>query len=117
MMRITRSSMIARTTNVPMVTSSVCSNANQVPADLQDMACALGKELAAFLLEEHAAVDVQVRPAEKHAPCCPKCQQAGARVLERNKNLAQRELLTRAGQVTLRREQWQCKKCRILFFS
>lgn len=83
----------------------------------EDMACALGKELAAFLLEEHAAVDSQVRAAEKQPPCCPKCQQPAARVTKRNERLPERELTTRAGVVKLRREQWRCAKCRIVFFS
>jgi hypothetical protein len=83
----------------------------------EDMACLLGQELAAFLLEEHAAVDRQVRPPEKQPPCCPKCQQPGVRVTERTEKLPERELTTRAGEVQLRREQWRCQKCRILFFS
>jgi hypothetical protein len=44
------------------------------------MACALAKELAAFLVEEHVAADAQVRPSPRRPPCCPKCQQAGQRV-------------------------------------
>ena len=83
----------------------------------EDMACVLGKELAAFLLEEHAAADHQVRPSEKHPPCCPKCKQPGARVTKANQSLPERDLPTRAGEVKLRREQWRCVKCRIVFFS
>src|SRR5262250_2650879 len=41
----------------------------------EDMACALGQELATFLLEEHVAADIQVQPTEKRPPCCPRCQQ------------------------------------------
>jgi hypothetical protein len=47
----------------------------------EDLAWLLGKELAAFLLEEHAAADNQVRPSEKRPPFCPKCKQPGERVL------------------------------------
>jgi hypothetical protein len=83
----------------------------------EDMACLLGKELAAFLLEEHAAADGQARPSAKQPPCCPKCQQPGARVTKQKDKLGERELTTRAGEVKLRREQWRCPKCRILFFS
>ena len=83
----------------------------------EDMACALAKELAAFLVEEHTAVDSQVRPSDKRPPCCPKCQQPGKRVTKRNEKLPDRALTTRAGAVTLRREQWECKKCRVVFFS
>ena len=35
----------------------------------EDVACLLGEELAAFLLQEHAATDRQVRPSdESHTP-------------------------------------------------
>ena len=83
----------------------------------EDMACLLGKELATFLLEEHAAADGQVRPSEKQWPCCPKCQKPGERVTKRNEKLLERDLTTRAGEIKLGREQWRCPKCRILFFS
>ncbi len=83
----------------------------------EDVACALSEELAAFLLEEHVAADGQVHPSDKHAPCCPRCQEAGQRVTKRNDKLPERELTTRAGEVRLGREQWKCKKCRIVFFS
>ena len=83
----------------------------------EDLACLLGKELAGFLLEEHAAADRQVRLTEKAPPCCPKCEQAGVRVTKRNEKLMERELTTRVGEVKLRREQWRCPKCRVLFFS
>ena len=83
----------------------------------EDMACFLGKELAAFLLEEHAAADSQVRPSEKRPPSCPKCQQPAVRVTPADEELAERELTTRAGEVKLGREQWRCKKGRIVFFS
>jgi hypothetical protein len=84
----------------------------------EDMACLLGKELAAFLLEQHAAADNQVRPSDKKPPCCPKCQQPGKRIAKQtDEPLTERELTTQAGEIKLRREQWRCSKCRILFFS
>jgi transposase len=83
----------------------------------EDMACLLGEELARFLLEEHAAVDRQVRPPENQPAGCPKCQQPGQRISKRNEKLPERELTTRAGEIKLRREQWRCKKCRVIFFS
>jgi hypothetical protein len=82
----------------------------------EDLACLLGKELAAFLLEEHAVAAPQVRPSEKHPPGCPKCQQPGKPVTQAHQQLAERELTTRAGEVKLRRAQWRCPKCRIVFF-
>jgi hypothetical protein len=83
----------------------------------EDLACELGKELAAFLLEEHAGADHQVRPSERQPPGCPKCQQPAERVTSPDASLPDRDLTTRAGHIRLRREQWQCKKCRVLFFS
>ena len=83
----------------------------------EDLACLLGKELATFLLEEHAAADRQVRPSGKQAVACPKCQQPGERVTQPDAKLPERGLTTRAGKVQLRREQWRCPSCRILFFS
>ena len=83
----------------------------------EDMACALGKELAAFLVEEHVAADAQVRPSEKRPPCCPRCQQPGQRVTQKQEALPERALTTGAGEVKLRREQWRCQKCRVVFFS
>jgi hypothetical protein len=83
----------------------------------EDMACALGNELAGFLLEEHAAADGQVRPSEKRPPCCPKCQKPAERAKKQHEKLPERELTTRAGEIKLQREQWGCKKCRIVFFS
>ena len=82
----------------------------------EDMACLLSKELSAFLLEEHAGADRQVRPSDKQALACPRCDKPGVRVTKRNEKLPERELTTRAGEVQLRREKWHCAKCR-LFFS
>lgn len=83
----------------------------------EDMACLLGHELAAFLLEEHAAADRQVRPTDQQPPSCPKCKEPGERVTKRKEKLPERELTSRAGEIKLQREQWRCRKCRIVFFS
>lgn len=83
----------------------------------EDTACLIARELAAFLLEEHLADDPQVRPADAQPGCCPKCQKVGQRVTKRNEKLPERPLTTRAGEVTLRREQWRCPSCRVVFFS
>jgi hypothetical protein len=83
----------------------------------ETMACALAKELAAFLVEEHIAADAQVRPSEKKPPSCPKCQKPGQRMSKGKEKLPERVLRTGAGEVTLRREEWRCAKCRVVFFS
>jgi hypothetical protein len=83
----------------------------------EDVACLLGKELAAFLLEERTAADSEVRPSERRPPACPKCQKPGERVTQPDDKLPNRDLTTRAGKIEVQREQWKCRKCRILFFS
>jgi len=86
-------------------------------SEREDMACLLGKEMAAFLLEEHAMAEGQVRASAKRPPCCPKCQQPAKRVTKAKEPLPERELTTRAGEIKVRREQWRCPKCRVVFFS
>ncbi len=87
----------------------------------EDMAVAIGKELAAFLLEEHVAADPAKAPAEASTACCPKCGQPGTRAPQqagkRGANLQERTVRTRAGDIDIRRERWKCSRCRIVFFS
>jgi hypothetical protein len=82
----------------------------------EEMACALGKELSLWLLEQHVAADPQVRPPDQPVPVCPKCGRPARRVLKADKELPQRRLTTAAGEVTLQREQWRCATCRVAFF-
>jgi len=83
----------------------------------EDLACLLGQQLAAFLLEEHVAAEGAVRASEKRPPGCPHCQQPGQRATPPEEELPERELTTRAGKVKLRREKWTCTTCRRVFFS
>jgi ribosomal protein S27AE len=82
----------------------------------ESMAVLIGKELAAFLLEEHVAMDPAAEPVEASATCCPKCGQPGRRAAE-EEELPERRVTTRVGQIGVRRQRWQCGKCRIIFFS
>jgi hypothetical protein len=82
----------------------------------EHQACALGKDLSCWLLEQHAAVDPLVRPAAEPAPRCPKCDRAGQRVTAPDAALPERQLTTAVGEVTLQREQWRCTTCRVAFF-
>jgi hypothetical protein len=82
----------------------------------EEMACALGKELSVWLLEQHVAADLHVRPPDEPAPVCPKCGRAGQRLTQPDKELPKRQLTTAAGEVTLQREQWRCATCRVAFF-
>ena len=87
----------------------------------EDMAVAIGKELAAFLLEKHVAADPATTPAEASTACCPKCGQPGARAsqkaVKRRDDLPERTVRTRAGDISIHRERWKCARCRIVFFS
>jgi hypothetical protein len=83
----------------------------------EDMAVLIGKELAAFLLEEHVARDKAAQPAEASTTCCPKCGQPGKPAARAGEKLVERTVTTRAGDVRMRRQRWFCAKCRIVFFS
>jgi ribosomal protein S27AE len=83
----------------------------------EDMAVLIGKELAAFLLEEHVATDPAAQPVEASTTCCPKCGQPGTPAVEEDEELSERTVTTRVGQIGVRRQRWECGKCRIIFFS
>ena len=86
----------------------------------EDMAVLLGKELAAFLLEEHVAGDPAKAPAEASTTCCPKCGQPGTPAPQKagkKASLPERTVTTRAGDINMQRERWKCARCRIVFFS
>ena len=83
----------------------------------ENMAVLIGKELAAFLLEEHVALDPAAQPAEASSTCCPKCGEAGMPAVEESKKLPERTVTTLVGDIDVRRQRWGCAKCRIVFFS
>ena len=82
----------------------------------ESMAMLIARELAAFLLEEHVAMDPAVQPAEASTACCPRCGQPGSPAIEGDEELPDRRVTTRAGDIYLRRQRWRCAKCRIIFF-
>jgi hypothetical protein len=83
----------------------------------EEIAVLIGRELAAFLLEEHVALDSAAQPAEASTTCCPKCGQAGTPAVQGDEELPERTVTTRVGPIRVRRQRWQCAKCRIVFFS
>jgi hypothetical protein len=86
----------------------------------EDMAVSIGRELAAFLLEEHVAMDPAARPSETSATGCPRCGQPGTlqeQEEEGGEELQERIVTTRAGDIPVRRQRCLCPKCRIVFFS
>ena len=82
----------------------------------ENMAMLIAKELAAFLLEEHVAMDSAAQPAAASTTCCPKCGQPGAPAVEGSETLPERTVTTRGGDIRVRRQRWRCAKCRIGFF-
>jgi len=81
----------------------------------ENMAVAIGKELAAFLLEEQVARDPAAAPSEASSTCCPKCGQPGTLAAEEGQELLERTVTSRAGEIALRRQRWACVPCRIFF--
>jgi hypothetical protein len=76
----------------------------------------LGRDLTAWLIQQHANADGQARPDDSSPPACPKCGQAGRRVTPPDEPLPSRPVTTLSGEVTLRREKWRCTACRVVFF-
>jgi hypothetical protein len=83
----------------------------------ENMAMLIAKELAAFVLEEHVAMDSAAQPAEASTTCCPKCGQPGTPAVQGEEELPERAVTTRAGDIRVRRQRWHCARCRIVFFS
>jgi hypothetical protein len=82
----------------------------------EQRACALARELAAFLLEEDLGRDAAARPADGQPAACPKCGRPARRRTPAGGPLPRRPLTSDAGEITLRREQWHCPTCRVSFF-
>jgi len=83
-------------------------------AEREDMAVTIGREMAAFLLEEQVARDSATRPL---TACCPKCGREGTAAVEKGSELPERKVTTRAGEIQVARQRWRCSKCRVIFFS
>jgi hypothetical protein len=79
-------------------------------------ACSLTQELAAWLLEQDLADDPAVRPDDAQPIPCPRCSRPARRQTPPGQPLPRRQLTCAAGEVTLCREQWYCKTCRVSFF-
>jgi hypothetical protein len=82
----------------------------------EDRVCALTRELAAWLLEQDLADDPAARPTDEQPPLCPKCGRPAQRRTSPDQPLPRRQLASAAGEITLGREQWHCKTCRVSFF-
>jgi len=83
----------------------------------EERACELGRDLAAWLLQQHANGDPLAHPTvEPVPPTCPKCGRSGRWVTDPNEPPPGRRLTTRTGAVTLQRTKARCATCRVAFF-
>ena len=82
----------------------------------EERACELGRDLTAWMLQQHINADPDARPDATPAPTCPKCLRPGRRVTREGDPLPRRPVTTLAGEVTLHRPKWRCTTCRVVFF-
>lgn len=83
----------------------------------EEEAVAIARELASFLLEEQLSLDEAVQPSEPASTCCPKCGRPGTPAIQKGDKLPERSVVTRIGEIAVRRQRWRCAKCRVIFFS
>jgi hypothetical protein len=81
----------------------------------EQRALELGQQVILALLEQHAQDDPAADPDPRQPPPCPRCQRPGRRVTPPKGPLPARALTTCAGEVTLRRAQYRCTTCRVVF--
>lgn len=81
----------------------------------EQRACTLTRELAASLWEEDLGQDPAARPTDEQPAGCPRCGRPAQRRTTPDEPLPRRPLTSDAGEITLRREQWHCKACRVSF--
>lgn len=88
----------------------------------EDRVMDLSGELAQWLLEEHISADPATLPSRQAGPeqpgccCCPKCGRRCIAVTKEADPLPARTVTSRAGEVGLEREQFECTTCRVVFF-
>ena len=76
----------------------------------------LMRDLGSWLLARQANADAAARPADTATVVCPKCGRAAKRVTGPDDPLPTRPLTTLTGEVELKREQFTCAACRVVFF-
>lgn len=79
-------------------------------------ACELGRDLITWLIQQHANTDELARPAADRQVLCPKCGQPARRKTEPSAPPPGRHLTGLCGEVELRRDQFTCTACRVVFF-
>ena len=79
-------------------------------------ACELGRDLSTWLIERHANADESAQPAADQQVLCPRCGRPARRKTEPGTPPQGRRLTGLSGEVELRRDQWTCTTCRVVFF-
>ena len=82
----------------------------------EERALEVGRDLTAWLLQQHANADPQARPGADQPPTCPKCGRPGQPATAPDEPLPQRCVTTLTGEVTVQRAKWRCTTCRVVFF-
>jgi hypothetical protein len=78
-------------------------------------ACELGRDLTAWLIQQHANADDQARPMEGQPIPRPECGRPARRLTAAQGPPPSRRLTSLTGEVELRRDQWTCTTCRVVF--
>ncbi len=79
-------------------------------------ACELGHDLSTWLPQQHANADDLARPAADQEVVCPRCGRPARRKTEPGSPPPGRRLTGLSGEVELRRDQFTCTACRVVFF-
>ena len=79
-------------------------------------ACELGRDLSAWLIQQHANADELARPAADREVRCPKCGRPARRTTAPGEPPPGRRLTGLSGAVELRRDRFTCTACRVVFF-
>ena len=79
-------------------------------------ACELMADLGASLLQRQANADPAASPAPGQEVPCPKCGRHAQPVRGPDEPLQARRLKTDTGEVELKRRQFTCTACRVVFF-
>lgn len=78
-------------------------------------ACELGRDLTTWLVQQHVNADELAQPPADQPIACPRCGRP-ARQAEPDAPPLDRSLTGLSGEVELKRDQFKCTTCRIVFF-
>jgi len=79
-------------------------------------ACELGSDLTTWLIQQHTNADELAHPTADQQVLCPKCGRPARRKSDPASAPPGRRLTGLSGEVELRRDQFTCTACRVVFF-